>query len=701
MRYEQIIPLTLTEQQDLMEVKMSPSALKKFIASPEARGILAGFEAEMIFSGLAREPDYESEEDFSEDRRARSISDVADFFRHDGHNTSGEIRALEQWLTEQYEQWLSKELDEKWQSEGEDWFSEWFRSEHPQDFKLENKIQAAQDLMLDDDYTEQEVAAAATAYETRRGEATEQEQQQIERFIEYLDQVNDMLDDEIQDAWRSRGREYSTAYEQWIEEESENHEQSDWFDSRGEYMTDIWRWYNNESSGNITWPYWEDVYDEDESGYDYDTADDLAQNLSRAVGMRAQANRGYHQSRPDNTWVIEPDGSLSGDSEGDMPAEIISPPMPVAECLEKLRAFMSWAKANDAYTNESTGFHVGVSLPNQGGDIDYIKLALFLGDRYVLETFGRIGNHFTESAIKIITDKIEDGSADVESAMTAMRNNLLQLAQKSIREHRTEKYESINIKDDYIEFRSMGGQDYEQDVGRLTDMISRYAYAMYIAGDDTLERQEYAKKLYKLLSGNQDNDVIRLFSEFNAGEISKQQLKIKWIESMHRNMQRSTAAARQTSQVRAQAAGRIYDTLPKHFYRLSQSYYFRHNDPIAQGVSPDDAYARAVKADASLAKSRRDRHITEVFPFMVTYLGPDDSEFGSWYPRSDYDREYSLLQNWPARAVWARDADNARDVYKATTDMPYKIQRYGKFDVQQLAEPTAEQMAELATARQS
>ena len=59
----------------LDEVAMSPTALRAWANSPEAQGIVAGFEAELIFRGLGS-GEGESEPDYDEDRGANSISDI-------------------------------------------------------------------------------------------------------------------------------------------------------------------------------------------------------------------------------------------------------------------------------------------------------------------------------------------------------------------------------------------------------------------------------------------------------------------------------------------------------------------------------------------------------------------------------------------------------------------------------------------------
>jgi hypothetical protein len=62
--------------------------------------------------------------------------------------------------------------------------------------------------------------------------------------------------------------------------------------------------------------------------------------------------------------------------------------------------------------------------------------------------------------------------------------------------------------------------------------MMRFARAMQIAGDPAAERQEYAKKLYKLVTADNEQyaDQLRLFSEFSAGTIDKEQLKKQWAE---------------------------------------------------------------------------------------------------------------------------------------------------------------------------
>jgi hypothetical protein len=77
MRYQEI--KSLLENQELDEVRMGSSDLQKFLQTPLAQNMKAGFEAELIFSGGNEsrddyEPDYEP--DYSADERVNNIDDI-------------------------------------------------------------------------------------------------------------------------------------------------------------------------------------------------------------------------------------------------------------------------------------------------------------------------------------------------------------------------------------------------------------------------------------------------------------------------------------------------------------------------------------------------------------------------------------------------------------------------------------------------
>jgi hypothetical protein len=99
----------LTEQQ-LDEVRMSPTSLKQFANSKEAQGIKAGFEAEVIFRGRGGSgTDSEPEADYDMDTRSRSISDVIDFFEGGDYGISrGQADRIRNRMYEDYHSWASE-----------------------------------------------------------------------------------------------------------------------------------------------------------------------------------------------------------------------------------------------------------------------------------------------------------------------------------------------------------------------------------------------------------------------------------------------------------------------------------------------------------------------------------------------------------------------------------------------------------------
>jgi hypothetical protein len=215
--------------------------------------------------------------------------------------------------------------------------------------------------------------------------------------------------------------------------------------------------------------------------------------------------------------------------------EIVSPPLPLEQALEKLEQVTDWANSpeGNCYTNSSTGLHMGVSVPFKGGDVDYLKLILFLGDEYVLQSFGREANTYTKSAMSKFRENIKGGRADPMGAIKLMQSGLLELAHREIQKGVGEgKYTSAHIQKGYIEFRSAGGDwlaEENADPEKLSSTLLRYARAMSIAANPGEERREYAKKLYKLVAPEGDSQLA-LFSQFAAGELTAEQLKKKWAE---------------------------------------------------------------------------------------------------------------------------------------------------------------------------
>jgi hypothetical protein len=353
--------------------------------------------------------------------------------------------------------------------------------------------------------------------------------------------------------WDRSGEWYNRAYEELYDEYYGDLDQGDWLDSAGlRFMSNVSEEYG------LDWPYWTDGSG---SGGTRDWQE-IGNSLERVTGMPVRVSSGYHgAARRPGQYIIEPDSSLDSDDPDDYGLEVVSPPLPLPETVEQLRRIIDWANSEgNAYTNSSTGLHMGVSLPFKGGDVDPVKLILFMGDQNVLETFGRESNTYARSAYERLESKIRGmkNAKQIAGVMELMKRNLIELADREFKKGGLlgDKYVSVHPQDGYIEFRGPGG-DYlaksDEIDGVLENTMLRLAYAMSIAGDPAAARQEYAKKLYKMLTGYRgaeisrgprdtkyqtkietegENPFMRLFSDYSAGMLSGEELKAKWADTV-------------------------------------------------------------------------------------------------------------------------------------------------------------------------
>jgi hypothetical protein len=492
----------LTED-ELFELNMSPSNLQRMAADINAQ---AGMEFEMIIPNAAEEaedeyesePDYEMDEGFPTGRGWRQ--EVIDFFRGgDGGSPRSTIsRALDS-------------LDEDYWSWKDDNFEEWLNDN---DSLLDNYLR--QELPQDPDESDER-------YIERLGGDNEEAQQARERAMEQMREEH-----QGEDQW-----------EDFLRDE------------------DIGSMADFGSQYNVEWPYY--TYPESNGGGGTISIDDVAADFRDAIGRPVNASSNYHGgTREAGKYVVEPDGSLEPDDVDDGGLEFVSPPLPLDEMLSDLEKVAKWASRIGAYTNSSTGLHMNVSVPNFDQDqLDYVKLAIFLGDEYVLDQFGRAGNNYCKSAMAQIQQIAKTNPDKVQTMLRQMQGNLSAMASKIVHTGQTSKYTSINTKTGYIEFRSPGGDwlgEYAADPGKITNTLLRFVVALDIAMKPELYRQEYMKKLYKTLDQGDNSDTIKFFARFSAGELPQSALK-SFVKQAQLQRQRGKEEKEQVDAVLGNATG--------------------------------------------------------------------------------------------------------------------------------------------------
>jgi len=471
----------LFEDQDLFEINMSPSNLKKLAAQT---GAMAGMEFEMIVPGADGGDDAaDMEPDYDADENVMSIEDAVQFFFDGDFNGRREIQRLRERMSEDYQTWLSEAWMEHFES---------YKSTIVFRFGKENWTLA--DIAEIMGLNEAEIEALEN-----RGASPE----------DYMDAAEKVIEDGL-DPWLSDAQE--DAQEDYY---NDDHEE-DWLRSEGiRSMSDV------SSQYDISWPYWSTPGSEGAS------IEEVADEFREAIGRKVNWSANYHGGRREsNAYVVEPDGSLEPDDSNDSGLEFVSPPLPVDDMISDLNKVKAWAKQKGCYTNDSTGLHINVSVPGFDNDkLDYVKLALLLGDQYVLDQFGRTGNTYAKSAMGMIKERIAQRPEDAAAMLQKMKTGLGELATKVIHSGTTSKYTSINTKEGYIEFRSPGGDWLNENFDKIETTLLRFVVALDAAMDPAKYRDEYLKKLYTVLKPQDQNDTLSYFAKFAAGELPKAALK--------------------------------------------------------------------------------------------------------------------------------------------------------------------------------
>lgn len=472
------------ESTALFEIKMTGKNLR---AEAAKTGAIAGMEFEMIVPNMEGDPDddQEMEPDWDYDESVSSISDACDFFENGEENTSGDIRRLRERMQNYYYDWLNEQFDSQWDNDELEFIYNYIK----------------------------ENASAEEIAEIMGTEPNEDGEYPDPGKRDYLDAANKISEQGYDNQW------YSQAREDAQEDYNRNADQErEWLaDQEVNTMKDVM-----DTFGNVNWPY----YYNSNVGGDR-SIDDVANDFQDAIGTDVRASTRYHSGDVDRPspsshhYVVEPDGSLDGDDYGDKGLEFVSPPLPIDVILNDLSKVKRWADSYGCYTNDSTGLHINISVPEYSRDkLDFVKLAILMGDEHVSDSFGRLGAYYAKSAMGAIRDNVRSRPEAVTGALEKMRTHMNTAASKAIHAGVTQKFTSINVKDGHIEFRSPGGDWLGENFDKIENTLLRFTVAMSAALNPEMYREEYLKKLYKLLTpeGQKDEygDMIQEFSKYMA-----------------------------------------------------------------------------------------------------------------------------------------------------------------------------------------
>jgi hypothetical protein len=488
----------------LSELAMNQNSLRRMAATINAK---VGMEFEMYVPNVNIEDEPESEPDMEQDTPSGSIDDVIEFFEYGGLNSSRQLNRLREELDNEYMEYNDEELYREWENDKKEIISDYIENHDLWD-KDEAITLAVEEMGLSDE--EKNAVEEIASGKRKPVDNTERE-----NFLGANRLAYEKLSELIEEAISERNDTYDRALEDF-QDNFTGEDDSEFLRNKYTYMSDI------QSSFNIDWPYF--AY----SASGGETMDTVASDFEKSIGRPVATSSSYHgATRNGVSYIVEPDGSLDEpNSHNDSGLEFVSPPLPLNQMLSDLKKVREWAGMYGCYTNSSTGLHINVSLEGMTAEsVDFVKLALLMGDRHILDQFGRAMNTYASSALGFIESNVRNNPGKVEKTLQLMRGKMSQYASKLIHTGETSKYTSINNKGAYIEFRSPGDDWLDEYYDLIEPTVLRLVVALDAACDPQKSRKEYLKKLYAILAPTSEKDPLSYFARWSAGELPFTTLK--------------------------------------------------------------------------------------------------------------------------------------------------------------------------------
>ena len=489
----------------LSELAMNPNSLRRMAATVNAK---VGMEFEMYVPNVNNKDDEQDlEPDMSQDTRSGSIDDVIEFFKYDGMNSGRLLEKMRNELDEEYMEYYDEQLSREWKNDKKEIISDYIENYDLWD-KDEAITLAVEEMGLSDEEKNavQEIAS---------GKRKPVDNSERENWLGANRLAQEKLDDLVEEAIDEENDICDQAFEDFRDNFTGEND-SDFLRDKYPYMSDIL------NSFNIEWPY---ITYPESSG---ESMDSVAVDFEQSIGRPVSTSSRYHgATRDEVSYIVEPDGSLDEpNSHNDSGLEFVSPPLPLNQMLSDLKKVRDWAGMRGCYTNSSTGLHINVSLEGMTAEnVDFVKLALLIGDKHILDQFGRAMNTYASSALGYIESNVRNNPEKVEKTLQLMRGKMSQYASKLIHTGETSKFTSINNKGAYIEFRSPGDDWLDEYYDLIEPTVLRLVVALDAACDPQKSRKEYLKKLYTILAPTSDKDPLSYFARWSAGELPFTALK--------------------------------------------------------------------------------------------------------------------------------------------------------------------------------
>jgi len=318
----------------------------------------------------------------------------------------------------------------------------------------------------------------------------------------------------------------------------------------------------------------------------------------------------YGDTNVTDTWAVETDSSIDGDEGAG--AELISPVFSnPRDMLKEMKSLFDWSETNFG-TNSSTGLHITMSWQGKGTEPNKLKMALLLGDEYLLDMFGRLRNSYTKSQYRNVLKYAEE----IDAGKLGNFSKLEAALQKGIS---PDKFSSINFKkqtddesgNELIEFRIAGGRDYNQMYKEVVQACVRYGTIMKAGYEEDAFRKDYIKAVSRLLRKSKEVDpkTAKEFDEINAPIVdsAKELVSKKEYFDVLKSLEISLRNLQQYEELSKPDADKKWKQSVKDFEKGTGSKMdiveVEEGEPITGYIQPD-AIAPSKRAPAVLKKAQ-------------------------------------------------------------------------------------------------
>jgi len=215
------------------------------------------------------------------------------------------------------------------------------------------------------------------------------------------------------------------------------------------------------------------------------TKDSLAQTLNKTIRIEEKAHSDFAPTQ--DIFKIEPDNS-----GGTGMIELVTRPLPFVEAKLVMAKTLKWIRENGK-TNERCSIHVNIAFDGKKlgpitnmSKLDIGKFVLNFDENKVYEAFPNRKNSVYAKSIKFIVPL--SGMTQPSPEKNLWKNYMFV----------KEKYYGINfekLQKGYIEFRYLGGADYEKKYSTILSMTEHFITSLY----ETLVNPQYNETDLKVL----------------------------------------------------------------------------------------------------------------------------------------------------------------------------------------------------------